>query len=229
MIFMFDAGMNSLPAFFEYRVSPVRGFTMRTPHCAFLNTACDVSESISCRSSARGDDLCAVCITVTHPLNASGNVSESARELVRAPNRWDATNARSDLCTVSLVSGVGGAQRVVLAHRYAQHSRGFRELLLDPLKNETREILSGRNELSVAKFGHIDVDVPVVEPIPHLRSQNVVENSKIDDESRDIVDRSSDRDVADVAMPVIVRPGAGSERLHVLFIAPFGATVSVRR
>src|SRR3954470_19583200 len=152
MIFMFDAGMNSLPAFFEYRVSPVRGFTMRTPHCAFLNTACDVSESISCRSSARGDDLCAVCITVTHPLNASGSVSASARELDRPRNPGGATNARSDLCTVSLVSAVGGAQRVVLSHRYPQRSRWFRDILVDPLENKTREILSGRNQLSIAKL-----------------------------------------------------------------------------
>src|SRR6059058_2052986 len=121
-------------------------------------------------------------MTVTHPLSASGNVSASARELDRARNPGGATNARSDLCTVSLVSAVGGAQRVVLSHRHPQHSRGFREIPLDPLENKSGEILSGRNELSVTELGHIDIDVAMVEPIPDLRSQNVVKNSKINDE-----------------------------------------------
>src|SRR4051812_48919098 len=151
-------------------------------------------------------------MTVTHPLNASGSVSASARELDRARNRCGATNARSDLCTGSLVSAVGGAQRVVFSHRHPQHSRGFRKILIDPLENKTREILSGRNELAVTELGHIDVDVPVVKPIPHLRSKNVVENSKIYDEPRDVVYRSAHRNVADIAVAVVVRPRASSER-----------------
>src|SRR4051812_44772196 len=99
-----------------------------------------------------------------------------------------------------LLSAVGSAQRVVFSHCDPQHLGWLWELLLHALENETSEVLSGRNELAVTELGHIDIDVPMVEPIPHLRSKNVVENSKIDDESCDIVYRAADRNVADIAM-----------------------------
>ena len=72
MIFMLDAGWNSLPAFFEYSVSPVRGFTISTPHCAFLNSGCVVSESTRCRSSARGEAGRIVLVIVTHAVRMNG-------------------------------------------------------------------------------------------------------------------------------------------------------------
>ncbi len=52
-IFMFDAGMNSFPAFSEYSVSPRSGSTIKTPKCEFRNSACVTIESIACRSIAR--------------------------------------------------------------------------------------------------------------------------------------------------------------------------------
>src|SRR3954471_17784290 len=72
MIFMFDAGMNSFPAFFEYKVSPVRGFTISTPQFAFRKSGCEVRESIVCRNSAREEPGRTVFITVTQALSARG-------------------------------------------------------------------------------------------------------------------------------------------------------------
>src|SRR5215212_5974372 len=55
MIFWFDAGMNSLPAFREYSVSPVLGSTMRSPICAFANFESSTRESIERRRDSSGD------------------------------------------------------------------------------------------------------------------------------------------------------------------------------
>jgi len=49
-IFMFDAGMNSLPALREYSVSPRSGSTIRIPQCAFENSGASTMESMKVRS-----------------------------------------------------------------------------------------------------------------------------------------------------------------------------------
>jgi hypothetical protein len=53
MIFMFDAGMKSFPAFREYSVSPLAGSTIRIPQCAFANLGSITALSIDARSAAR--------------------------------------------------------------------------------------------------------------------------------------------------------------------------------
>src|SRR5436190_1904783 len=114
MIFMFDAGMKSLPASFEYNVSSVRGSTISTPQCA-------------CRL-------------------------------------W--------------------------------------QLALDALEDEASQVLSRRHQLSVTELGDIEIDVAVIESISDLLLENSIEHSEVDHESRLVVDRSADGDVAHVGVPM---------------------------
>src|SRR5947209_6021710 len=131
--------------------------------------------------------------------------------------------------TFALIPGVSRAQGVVFADRDANDFGGLWQLSLHTLEDEAREVLPGWDELSVTELGHIEIDVAVIEPIPHLLLENPVEHAEIDDESGLLIDRPTHCHVADIGMSVKVGPGACAKRGRILRLAPLRPAVAMRR
>src|SRR6266542_5949579 len=149
MIFMFDAGVKSFPAFRETSVSPVAGSTTRTPHSAVRNAGCDISESTVRASCSRGVRRCGGGVVVmVGALAPSDNASAVAGPKVNRRRLF------LICCT----------QRFVLRDRDFGYAHRSSELRLKLFENEAREILAGRDHLPLAELGHFQIDVPVIEP-----------------------------------------------------------------
>jgi hypothetical protein len=69
----------------------------------------------------------------------------------------------------------------------------------------------------------------MVEAVLHLLLQDPIEEAEVNDESSLRIDRSGDRDVANVAMAVKILPRARAKGAGVFLFAPFRAAVAVGR
>src|SRR5436305_15124100 len=130
--------------------------------------------------------------------------------------------------TFALIPAVSRAQCVVFAHSDANDFCGLWQLSLHTLEDEAREVLPGRDELCVTELGHIEIDVAVIEPIPHLLLENPVKHAEIDDESGLVIDRSTYGHVAHIGMSVKVGPRACAKRGRILRLAPLRPAVAMR-
>ena len=112
---------------------------------------------------------------------------------------------------------------------HTHHSRrGVRQRALQPIIDETHEVFSGRDQLSIGKLWHIEVDVAMIEAIAHLALQHVIKKSEIDDETGFLVDRTGNGDVARIAVAVKVRVRTRAENVGILGVAPVGTAIPVR-
>ena len=160
MIFMFDAGMNSLPAFLEYSVSPVRGLTISTPHCAFLNSGCD-GQRIDLDAGARLRDDAAGFNALHHGDAAAEGERRESITSMRAAGREIFSNT---IC--ELLPAVGGAQAVVSATVTRTTLAGFGSSRSTRSKMKRARFSPVGTSLPSANSGDVEIDVAVIEPLP---------------------------------------------------------------
>src|SRR3954462_10873642 len=128
-----------------------------------------------------------------------------------------------------LLRAVGGAQAVVFSDSDAHDLRRLGQLGVHALEDVAGKIFARRYQLPIAEVRDVEIDVAVVETIPHVGLQNAIEHAEIHDKSRLIVEWPADSHIAYVAVPMKVGPRARAESAAVFFVAPLGAAISVGR
>ena len=101
---------------------------------------------------------------------------------------------------------VGGAEGGVFRDHDTGHPRRRAERRLHPLADESREVFAGRHELAVGKFGDIEIDVAMVEPIAHFAMEHGIKPREVYRETGNGIDRSRDGDIAHVAVTMEACP-----------------------
>src|SRR5690606_4885230 len=96
------------------------------------------------------------------------------------------------------------------------------------MEDVAREVLASRRQPALGELRDVGVDVAVVEALAHLAGEDRVEPGEVHAESGELVYRSGDGDVADVAVPVEARTRAEAEGGLVAGDVPHRATVAVR-
>jgi hypothetical protein len=78
-----------------------------------------------------------------------------------------------------------------------------------------------------ARFSPVQVDVPMVEPISNLGRQHAIEGREVHEHPGGVIDRAGHRDIAHVAVAVIVGARTIPEDLTVTGVVPVGAAIAV--
>ena len=76
----------------------------------------------------------------------------------------------------SFAASICRAQCAILGNFHGVHSNRIWQPRANPVVDESSEIFAARNQLSVCKLGNVDVDVSMIEPIPHFIGKDRVEN-----------------------------------------------------
>ena len=172
---------------------------------------------MSRRKSSRPEDGLTTFDIVTHEVRANDSTRHGRARVERVPG-----------IDIPLIRRVSRAQSVVFPDGDANDFGGLGQLFIHALEDKAREVLTGGDEFSLAKLRHVEIDVSVIEPIPHLLLENPIEHAKIDDESGFLIDRSAHRHVANIAVSVEVGPRARAKRRLILRLAPLRPAIPMR-
>lgn len=103
------------------------------------------------------------------------------------------------------------------------------DLRLHALVDEACQFFAGRNETAVGELGDVEIDVAMIEALAHFARENAIQLTEVDDHAGPRIDLAGDRDVAHIAVSVIMLTRAQAEYPRVFFVGPVGASIAMRR
>lgn len=133
-------------------------------------------------------------------------------------------------CACSVARLAGAAQGVVLRNPDRNDSRScvFKRGL-NPVANESCEVLARWDQLAKSELGNVKVDVSMVESVVYFCPENCVEVAEVDDETSFLVNWAGDSNITRVGVTVKIRMRAGAKNLGVFLLCPVRSVIAVCR